>query len=128
MVVVNTYLVRFGLRIETRAERTTIVDIFDIIQQVQDTGIHLEVDEEQWKITQGSERQAKWVWCPHAMSGLRFPDTPHAQKILTTVCCCCLKNKQNAPRPSEHPPVRGEKMSKRSGGIKGCKFKTSYGI
>ena len=37
----------FGLRIETGAERTTIVDIFDIIQQVQDTGIHLKVDEEQ---------------------------------------------------------------------------------
>ena len=33
---------RFGLRIETGAERTTIVDIFDIIQQVRDTGIHLE--------------------------------------------------------------------------------------
>ena len=26
---------------------------------------------------------------------------------------------------SEHPPVRGEKMSKRLGGIKGCKYKTS---
>ena len=24
----------------------------------------------------------------------------------------CLKKNQNAPRPSEHPPVRGEKMSK----------------
>ena len=33
--------------------------------------------------------------------------------------------KQNAPRPSEHPPVRGEKMSKRLGGIKDCKYKTS---
>ena len=43
--------IRFGLRIETGAERTTIVDIFDIIQQVRDTGIHLEVDEEQWKIS-----------------------------------------------------------------------------
>ena len=31
-------------------------------------------------------------------------------------------NYQNAPRPSEHPPVRGEKMSKRLGGIKGCKY------
>ena len=30
----------FGLRIETGAERT-IEDIFDIIQQVRDTGIHL---------------------------------------------------------------------------------------
>ena len=36
-----------------------------------------------------------------------------------------LKKNQNAPRPSEHPPVRGGKMSKRLGGIKGCKYKTS---
>ena len=27
-----------------------------------------------------------------------------------------LKKNQNARRPSEHPPVRGEKMSKRLGG------------
>ena len=40
-------------------------------------------------------------------------------------CICILKKNQNAPRPSEHPPVRGEKMSKRLGGIKGCKYKTS---
>ena len=32
-----------------------------------------------------------------------------------------LKKNQKAPRPSEHPPVRGEKMSKHLGGIKGCK-------
>ena len=38
-----------------------------------------------------------------------------------------LKKNQNAPRPSEHPPVRGGKMSKRLGGIKGCKNKTSSG-
>ena len=36
-----------------------------------------------------------------------------------------LKKNQNAPRPSEHPPVRGQTMSKRLGGIKGCKCKTS---
>ena len=35
-----------------------------------------------------------------------------------------LKKNQNAPRPSEHPPVRGEKMSKRLGGIKGSKYST----
>ena len=29
-----------------------------------------------------------------------------------------LKKNQNTPRPSEHPPVMGEKMSKRLGGIK----------
>ena len=33
----------FGLKIETGAESTTIVDIFDKIQQVRDTGIHLKV-------------------------------------------------------------------------------------
>ena len=37
-----------------------------------------------------------------------------------------LKKNQNAPRPSEHPPVMGKKMSKRLGGIKGCKYKTSW--
>ena len=30
----------------------------------------------------------------------------------------CLKKNHNTPRPSEHPPVMGEKMSKRLGGIK----------
>ena len=29
-----------------------------------------------------------------------------------------LKKNQTTPRPSEHPPVMGEKMSKRFGGIK----------
>ena len=37
----------------------------------------------------------------------------------------CLKKNQNAPRPSEHPPFRGGGMSKRVGGIKGCKYKIS---
>ena len=36
-----------------------------------------------------------------------------------------LKKNQNTPRPSEHPPVIGGEMSKRLGGIKGCKYKTS---
>ena len=36
-----------------------------------------------------------------------------------------LKKNLNAPRPSEHPPVMWEKMSKRLGGIIGCKYKTS---
>ena len=33
--------------------------MFNIIQKVLDTVIHLEVDEEQWEITQGSKRQAE---------------------------------------------------------------------
>ena len=36
-----------------------------------------------------------------------------------------LKKNQSTPRPSEHPPVMGGKLSKRLGGIKGCKYKTS---
>ena len=39
--------------------------------------------------------------------------------------CSFLEKKQNAPRPSEPPPVRGKNMSKRVGGILGCKDKTS---
>ena len=35
------------------------------------------------------------------------------------------RKNQSTPRPSEHPPVMEEKMSKRLGGIKGCKYKTS---
>ena len=42
------------------------------IIQVHDPVIHLEVDEEQWEITQGSKRQAKWVWSPRTMSGLPY--------------------------------------------------------
>ena len=38
-----------------------------------------------------------------------------------------LKINLNASRPSEHPPVRGGGMSKRLGGIIGCKVKTSVG-
>ena len=57
-----------------------IVDIFGIIPTLRNTGIHLRVDEEQWKIVQGSKRQASG-YDPHApnLSGLRLPDTPHAQ-------------------------------------------------
>ena len=35
-----------------------------------------------------------------------------------------FKKNHNAPRPSEHPPVK-EKNAKRLGGIIGCKYKTS---
>ena len=36
-----------------------------------------------------------------------------------------LKKHLNASKPPEHPPVRGGEMSKRLGGIIGCKDKTS---
>ena len=41
--------------------------------------------------------------------------------VLLRCYVCFLKKNKNRPRPSEHPPVRKEKMSKRLGGIKGCK-------
>ena len=44
---------------------------------------------------------------------------------LSLVLRLFLKKNQNTPRPSEHPPVMGGKMSTRLGGIKGCKYKTS---
>ena len=40
-------------------------------------------------------------------------------------CQWCFKKNPNASRPSEHPPVRGGKMSKCLSGIIGCKDKTS---
>ena len=36
---------------------TIIVDVFNIVQKVPDTGIHLKVDEEQGRVAQGSKRQ-----------------------------------------------------------------------
>ena len=41
-------------------------------------------------------------------------------------CCCCLKKNQTTPRPSEHPPVMGEKMSKRLGGIKRLQIQNHF--
>ena len=69
----------FGLRIETGVERTTIVDIFDIIQQARDTSIHLKVGKSKWRITRGSKRQAGGTGSlVHYLSGLRRTDAPHS--------------------------------------------------
>ena len=57
----------FGLRVETGTD----VDIFNIIQKVQDTVIHLEVDEEQWEVTHGSKSQAERIgFLAQYLSGL----------------------------------------------------------
>ena len=55
------------------------VDIFNIIPKVQDTVIHLEVEEEQqWEVTQGSKRQAERTgFLAPYLSGLRHTDAPH---------------------------------------------------
>ena len=49
----------------------------------------------------------------------------HCLCFVFTVFLVSLKKNQSTPRPSEHPPVMGGKMSKRLGGIKGCKYKIS---
>ena len=70
------------------------MDIFNIIQKVQDTGIHLEVDEEQWKITQGSSKgQAKWVWSP------RIVDS-HIQRIVLAT------EETTATQQVSHRPIK----------------------
>ena len=54
------------------------VDIFNIIQKVKDIVIHLEVDEEQWEVTQGSKRQAERTgFLAQYLSGLRHTDASH---------------------------------------------------
>ena len=61
-----------------REQRDHDVDIFNIIQKVKDTVIHLEVDEEQWENTQGSKRQAETTeFLAQHLSGLRHTDAPH---------------------------------------------------
>ena len=51
--------------------------------------------------------------------------TPTSDLVRSRSRTSCLKKNQNAPRPSEHLSIRGETMSKRLGGIKGCKYKIS---
>ena len=103
-------------------------------------------DEGGWcrRAEQGAERfMAKWIAAEKARAGLRHevvsPNVTGRTKDfciirafglqmpcrLSPVLRLFLKKNQSAPRPSEHPPVMGGKMSKRLGGIKGCKYKTS---
>ena len=49
----------------------------------------------------------------------------YSYNILLPALIYFFKKNQNASRPSEHPPVMKKKMSKRLGGIKGSKYKTS---
>ena len=62
------------------------VDIFNIIQKVQDTVIHLEVEEEQWEVTRGSKRQAERTGSlAQYLSELRRTDAPHTYIDLAMV-------------------------------------------
>ena len=71
--------VGFGLRIETGTGKTTIVDIFDMVQAVRSTGIHLKVDEEQFRIARGSKTQANG-YGPHVRNGNRKISTATNKK------------------------------------------------
>ena len=86
---------------------------------------------------------AKWIAAEKARAGLRHEEvSPNVTGRIKDFCIIrafglqmtCrfslvlrlfFKKNQSAPRPSEHPPVMGGEMSKRLGGIKGCKYKTS---
>ena len=69
----------FGLRV-WRGSGGDQADVFNLIQNSQNTSVHLNVAEEQWRIAGESKRQAGG-YGPHArnLSGLRHSDATHAQ-------------------------------------------------
>ena len=75
-------IIGFGLN---GIERTTIiVDIFNIIHKGREAGIHLNVDEDQGKITQGSKRQANGYKVPTCtMPGLYSSAAPVVQLVTS---------------------------------------------
>ena len=56
------------------------------------------------------------------------PATRNQSSIEDLVSQTCFNENLNASRPSEHPPVREENISKRLGGIIGYKTKPLRGI
>ena len=95
-----------------------------------------------------------WWWGQEQRVVLNFVDADTTQKAMGAtsaqidfVCVICtsnsstaavaslylplslfvsLKKNQTTPRPSEHPPVMGKKMSKRSGGIKRLQIQNHF--
>ena len=79
------------------SESATRQDIFNIIQKRQNTGVHLKLDEEQWRIARGSKRQAGWYGSlTRYLSGLRRTQmllmyvTPN---LRATIPLCILQRK-----------------------------------
>ena len=70
-----------------------------------------------------NEKDSRSQWSDGRVTHLLLSSmtSPNNGVFVCLFVCLFLKKNQNAPSPSEHPPVRGEKMSKRLGGIKGCK-------
>ena len=70
-----------GLLEDTRGA-IIIVDIFNIIQEVPDTGIHLKVDEEHGSVAQGSKRQVSGEPTQILVRATAHQiDAPHAQYL-----------------------------------------------
>ena len=80
----KTYDLKYGN--EDRAEHG--VDIFNRIQKVQDTVIHLELDEEQWKIDHTRKQEASQVGVVPTCD----------VRSTVTRCSSCTTNINNGPR------------------------------
>ena len=93
----------FRLRIERGTERATILDIFDTVQTLRNTGIYLKVDEEKWRIAQGSIIRGK----PVSM----VPACAKCQGYGSQILLMRNKNTQ-----STH---LGRKIRKKYGGVSG---------
>ena len=97
--VVNTI---FGLRVETRTERALLQISSTIPDRRRAVEDHARMSE---------------------ASPVGMVPTYDVRSTASKYSSCSTSN---APRPSEHPPVRGERMSKRLGGIiRLQKYKTS---
>ena len=70
---------KYNTIIETRTAEDHDDENLHNPETVQDAVIHLEVDEEQYAITQGGKRQAERTgFLAPYLSGLRHTDAPHA--------------------------------------------------
>ena len=86
--------------------------------------------------TKGKNKRARYTFCSNNSEGNKYcsyhNECNSQRKVrgstvgrLNAEKQQFLKKNQSTPRPSEHPPVMGGKMSKRLGEIKGCKYKIS---
>ena len=69
------------------------------------------------------------ICCPQPKSGASSTTDLTEQSSWGRICrLSCLKKIQNAPRPSEHPPVRGKKCQNVQVGSKAANTKPLHGI
>ena len=70
------------------------------------------------EVRNGEQKEQKYIYFEMFYSGQKLHKYFRSLLIRDTSLLTCLKKNQTTPRPFEHPPVMGEKMSKRLGGIK----------